>query len=49
MYELSNELPNDLRLTIFRKLGNLKKILLTIETEEKYPVGHPKIKFKQSC
>ena len=36
------EFPNDLRLTILRKLGNFKKILLTLGIEEKYPVGHQK-------
>ena len=26
IYELHNELPNDLKLRIFRKLGNIRKV-----------------------
>ena len=39
MYELTHELPNDLRLT---KLINYKKIPEIPEFDDKYPADHPK-------
>ena len=47
MYELSQELPNDLgsQTQDLRKLGNYKKISEILGFDGKYSADHPKAKF----
>ena len=44
MHESALELPNNLRLKLFRKLGKFKKILEILGFDSEYPAGHPKEK-----
>ena len=42
MYELPHKLPNDLRLRIFSKLGNMRKMFKLQRKIAQYPVTRPK-------
>ena len=47
MYELPDELPNNRRLRIFRKLGNFKKIPEMLEFDGEYSAIYPKPRFSR--